>query len=53
MGVFTLHFVYLALHNLMSIFCLSMAWLAHMHVSHGSAWHACACSVHNNFHSIK
>ena len=49
MGAFALHFTQLALHNMTSIFFLSLGQLAHTQVSHDSGWHAHACSVHNNF----
>ena len=48
MGVFSLHFMYDALNNVTGIFFLSVAQLAHTHVSHALRWHACAYSVHNN-----
>ena len=53
MGAISLHFVYLALHNVMSIFSISLAWLVHIHVSHDLGWNACACSICYNFHYIK
>ena len=48
MGAFGLCFVELALHDMMSMFFLSLAWLVHMHVSHDLGQCACACSVGNN-----
>ena len=53
MPAFGLHFTYLPMHNVVSSILLSLAWLAWMHVSHVSGWHAHALSVCNNFHYIK
>ena len=51
MGAFSLHFMYLVLHNVTSIFFFSLAWLVQTHVSQVSGWHV--CSVHNNFSLYK
>ena len=53
MGVFSLHFTYLAMCYVMSIVFLSLAQLAHTHVSHISGQHTCAYSVHSNFSLYK
>ena len=53
MVVLGLHFTYLAMNYVTSIIFLSLAWLAWMHVSHISGWHAHASSVCNNFSLYK
>ena len=53
MDGFCLHFMYLVLQNVMSMFFLGLDQLVHMHVSHDLGWLACACSAHNNFSLYK